>query len=159
MHLISADHHTKEDGTKEGLSILQDNLDDQVQKKPRYVSGGIQHPLLVLPSWVHIWLGSCWIRWRKSDQVLVWSLPWWLALGLWQCGEMLFVTIHCFPLTNIDQLPSNQVIDTCFFTAQLSWEIFHQDGVRYVCYWIRRTLVFFTGVLFRWLFICLCFLW
>ena len=49
MRQISADNHTKEDGPKEELSILQDNLGDQVQKKkPRYVSGGIQQPLLVL---------------------------------------------------------------------------------------------------------------
>ena len=33
MRQISADHLTKEDGTKEELSILKDNLDDQVQKK------------------------------------------------------------------------------------------------------------------------------
>ena len=32
MRHISADHHTKEDGPKEELSILQDNLDGQVQK-------------------------------------------------------------------------------------------------------------------------------
>ena len=30
---ISADHHTKEDGPKEEFSILQYNLDDQVQKQ------------------------------------------------------------------------------------------------------------------------------
>ena len=33
MLRISADHHTKENGPKEELSILQDNLDYQVQKK------------------------------------------------------------------------------------------------------------------------------
>ena len=33
MRQISADNYTKEDGPKEGMSILQDNLDDQVQKK------------------------------------------------------------------------------------------------------------------------------
>ena len=33
MHQKSADHHTKDDGPKKELSILQDNLDDQVQKK------------------------------------------------------------------------------------------------------------------------------
>ena len=35
MLQISADHHTKEDGPKEELSILQDNLDDQVQKNTK----------------------------------------------------------------------------------------------------------------------------
>ena len=51
MRQISEDHRTKEDETKEEIFILQDNLDDQVQKKKRiYVSGGIQHPLFVLPS-------------------------------------------------------------------------------------------------------------
>ena len=33
MRQISADHYTKSDGTKKELSILQDNLDDQLQKK------------------------------------------------------------------------------------------------------------------------------
>ena len=33
MRHINRYHHTKEDGPKEELSILQDNLDDQVQKK------------------------------------------------------------------------------------------------------------------------------
>ena len=33
MCQISADYHTKEDGSKEELLILQDNLDDQVQKQ------------------------------------------------------------------------------------------------------------------------------
>ena len=33
MHQISADNHIKEYGPKEELPILQDNLDDQVQKK------------------------------------------------------------------------------------------------------------------------------
>ena len=33
MRQISAYHYTKEDGPKGGLSILKDNLDDQVQKK------------------------------------------------------------------------------------------------------------------------------
>ena len=33
MHQISLDHHTKDDGFKEELSVLQDNLDYQVQKK------------------------------------------------------------------------------------------------------------------------------
>ena len=37
MLQISADNLTKEDGTKEELSILQDNLDDQVQKKQQYM--------------------------------------------------------------------------------------------------------------------------
>ena len=32
IHQISADHHTKEDGYKEELLILQDNLDDKVHK-------------------------------------------------------------------------------------------------------------------------------
>ena len=32
-HYISADHHTKEDGSKEGLLILQDDLGYQVQKQ------------------------------------------------------------------------------------------------------------------------------
>ena len=32
MHQISADRHTKDYGSKEELLILQDNLDDQVQK-------------------------------------------------------------------------------------------------------------------------------
>ena len=31
-HQISADNHTTQDGYKEELIILQDNLDDQVQK-------------------------------------------------------------------------------------------------------------------------------
>ena len=35
MRYISADHHTKEDGPKEELSILQDNLDDQLQKNTK----------------------------------------------------------------------------------------------------------------------------
>ena len=30
---ISSDCHTKEDGSKEELLLLQDNMDDQVQKK------------------------------------------------------------------------------------------------------------------------------
>ena len=34
MRQISADNCTKEDGPKDELSILQDNLDDQVQEKP-----------------------------------------------------------------------------------------------------------------------------
>ena len=33
MRQISLDHHTKDDGFKEELSVLQDNLDYQVQKK------------------------------------------------------------------------------------------------------------------------------
>ena len=33
MHHISADHHTKENGPKKELSILQDNLDYQVKRK------------------------------------------------------------------------------------------------------------------------------
>ena len=33
MFQINTDHQTKEDGTEEELSILQDNLDDKVQKK------------------------------------------------------------------------------------------------------------------------------
>ena len=33
MRQISSDHHDKENGPKEELSILQDNMDDQVQKK------------------------------------------------------------------------------------------------------------------------------
>ena len=37
MCQTSLDHHTKEDGTKEELYILQDNLDDQVQKKYQYI--------------------------------------------------------------------------------------------------------------------------
>ena len=32
MHQISADHHTKEDGSKEELFILQDNLYEQLHK-------------------------------------------------------------------------------------------------------------------------------
>ena len=32
VNQISADHHTKEDGSKEELLILQENLDNQVQK-------------------------------------------------------------------------------------------------------------------------------
>ena len=35
MRHISAYHHTKEDGSKEELIILQDNLDDQVQKNTK----------------------------------------------------------------------------------------------------------------------------
>ena len=35
MRQISADHHAKEGGPKKELSILQDNLDDQVQKKTK----------------------------------------------------------------------------------------------------------------------------
>ena len=35
MHQISADYHTKEDGPKEEFSILQDNLNDQVQKNTK----------------------------------------------------------------------------------------------------------------------------
>ena len=31
-HQISADHHTKEDRSKEELLVLQDNLDYQVKK-------------------------------------------------------------------------------------------------------------------------------
>ena len=50
MRQITADCHAKEDGPKEDFSILQDNIDDQLQEKLIYVSGGIQHPLLVLPS-------------------------------------------------------------------------------------------------------------
>ena len=30
---ISGDHHTKQDGSKEDLIVLQDNLDDQVHKQ------------------------------------------------------------------------------------------------------------------------------
>ena len=127
---ISADNHTKEYGPNEELSILKDNLDGQVQKKPRYVSGGIKHPLLVLPSWVHIRLRFYWRRRRKSDQVLVWILPWWVALGLWKFRAMVFGPIPCFPWTNIDKLTSNQGMDTSAFTAWLSWEIFHWGGVR-----------------------------
>ena len=37
MHQISADHHTKEDGTKEELYILQYNLYEQVHKKYQYM--------------------------------------------------------------------------------------------------------------------------
>ena len=33
MSHIRADHHTKEDGSKEELLLLQDNLDAQSQKK------------------------------------------------------------------------------------------------------------------------------
>ena len=35
MRQKSADHNTKEDGPKGGLSILQDNLDDQVYKNTK----------------------------------------------------------------------------------------------------------------------------
>ena len=34
---ISTDHHTKEDGYKEGLLILKDNLNDQLQKQYQYM--------------------------------------------------------------------------------------------------------------------------
>ena len=37
MHQISSDHHTKEDGFKYYLLILQDKLDDQVQKQSQYM--------------------------------------------------------------------------------------------------------------------------
>ena len=37
MRQISEDHRTKEDETKEEIFILQDNLDDQVQKKKEYM--------------------------------------------------------------------------------------------------------------------------
>ena len=33
MRQITADYHTKDDGPKEEFSVLQDNLDDHVQKK------------------------------------------------------------------------------------------------------------------------------
>ena len=35
MRQITADCHAKEDGPKEEFSVLQDNLDDQVQKKTK----------------------------------------------------------------------------------------------------------------------------
>ena len=37
MHQISADHQTKVDWSKEKLLILQDNMDDQVQKQYQYM--------------------------------------------------------------------------------------------------------------------------
>ena len=33
MHQISADNHTKQEGSNEELLVLQDNMDGQVQKK------------------------------------------------------------------------------------------------------------------------------
>ena len=36
-HQISTDHHTKEYGYKEGLLILKDNLNDQLQKQYQYM--------------------------------------------------------------------------------------------------------------------------
>ena len=41
MRQISADCNTKKYGHKEELLVIQDNLDDQVLKIPRYLSGGI----------------------------------------------------------------------------------------------------------------------
>ena len=92
------------------------------------VSGGIQHPLLILPSLVHIWLGSSWIRCRKSDQVLVWSLPWWVALVICQCGAIVFGNMTCFPLKNIDKFPSNQGMDISFLHTDYLERYFTKVG-------------------------------
>ena len=48
-------------------------------------------------------------------------------------------------------------MDTSLFKEWLYWEIFHEYGVWYVQYWIRRTTDLSIEVLFWWWFICLCF--
>ena len=42
---ISADHHTEEDGYKEELLILKDNLDDKVQEQYQYMCREIYNTL------------------------------------------------------------------------------------------------------------------
>ena len=46
--------------------------------------------MLGLPYLLHRWLGSYWCMCRKSYQVLVRSLSWWVDLGLWKCGAVIF---------------------------------------------------------------------
>ena len=62
MLQISADHHTKSDGTKEELSI-QDHLDDQVQKNTEICVRGDTTPF------VGITILSTHINWILLTQV------------------------------------------------------------------------------------------